>query len=80
MTYIINPPPRQRLVVAPLPPRRAAKFKRTDVIRALEAVRASGLVVAEIEIKLDGSSIRIVSPDAPSKADGDLFSRWEHRL
>ena len=49
-------------------------------MRAVEAARASGITVAEIEIKLDGSAIRICSPEAQGRADDDLFTRWEHRL
>lgn len=79
MFRAINPPPRQRQL-APVKTGRSAKFKKADVVRAVEAVRNTGMAVAEIEIRLDGSAIRIISTDAQPRNDGDLFSRWEHRL
>ena len=62
------------------PPRglRNTKFKKADIVRAVEAVRAAGIPVAEI--RTDGSAIRILSPDARPRTDGDLFSRWEQQL
>lgn len=79
MIRVVSPPPRRRQNT-PIKPVRSSKFKKADVIRAVEAARASGLTVAELEIKLDGSAIRISSPEAKPRTDGDLFNRWEDRL
>jgi len=49
-------------------------------VRAVEAARASGLTIAEVQIDLDGGAIRILSADARRPADADLYGRWEDRL
>ena len=76
----INPPPRQRLAPTPLRKARSARFKKVDIVRAVEAARASGLTIAEVQIDLDGGAIRILSADARRPADDDLYGRWEDRL
>lgn len=79
MIKVISARPRIRQAISPREPR-TSKFKKADVVRAVDAARAAGLLVAEIEVRTDGSAIRISSPDARPRTDGDLFTRWEQRL
>lgn len=69
---IISPPPRKRA-------RKRAPFKKVDVRRAIDAVKAGGLSVAKVEIKPDGS-ILLSSLEAVTAAGTDTFAEWEGRL
>lgn len=46
--------------------RRPSKFKKTDVTRALKAVRAAGFEIACVKISKDGSIV--VVPGTPREA------------
>lgn len=66
----LSPPARRRT------PR---SFKKADVLRAMDAVRAGGLTVAVVEIRADGT-IRLSSANASDQNNGDAFAEWESRL
>lgn len=58
--------------------RTPATFKKTDVVRLIEAARAAGLKVAGIEVMPDGTLrvVEIVCPQGPVSE----FDRWEAEL
>jgi len=69
-TPIVSPPARRRA---------HRSFKKADVLRAMDAVRAGGLSVAIVEIRPDGT-IRLSAAEAASESNGDAFVEWENRL
>lgn len=54
-------------------------FRKADVLRAMDAVRAGGLAVAVVEIRADGT-IRLSAANAAEANKADAFSEWEGRL
>lgn len=70
--------------ISPIVPRsrtrKPAPFKKVDVRRAIDAVKAGGLAIASVEIRPDGT-IRLSSLEAAAASSGaDAFSEWESRL
>lgn len=66
-----DPPPMRRRI-----PR---SFKKADVLRAMDAVRAGGLVVAVVEIKTDGT-IRLSAASRSDQKPADAFAEWGWQL
>lgn len=80
MLRAINPPLRTRPQIVDKPKRRKATFKKSDVLRAMDAAKTGGLLLGGLEIRPDGT-IRVLSPDAAKAANApDLFEEWEARL
>lgn len=80
MLRAINPPPRTRPQVSEKPKRRKSSFKKADVLRAIDAVKAGGMSLGSLEIRPDGT-IRISSSEVAKVAhDPDAFDEWEARL
>lgn len=58
--------------------RSPASFKKTDVVRLIEAARAAGLKVTGVEFTADGT-LRALEA-APSRSQVSEFDRWEQEL
>lgn len=59
-------------------PRTPASFKKTDVVRLIEAARAAGLIVTGVEVTPDGT-VRTFET-APFQAQMSDFDRLEREL
>lgn len=72
-----------RPILPPAPPVRRRRiprsFKKADVLRAMNAVREGGLVIAVVEIKADGT-IRLSTASGSDQKPADDFAEWESRL
>lgn len=78
MIRAINTPP----TVSTLPKARqrpSRGFRKADILRAMDAVRAGGLSVAVVEIRPDGT-FRLCAANEDLKTGGDAFSKWESHL
>lgn len=58
--------------------RTPATFKKTDIVRLVEAARAAGLKVAGVEVTPDGT-LRAVEVVCPQQSVSE-FDRWEAEL
>ncbi len=58
--------------------RRPSTFKKSDVIRAMNAVQAAGLEVARLEVRPDGSIV--VVPGKPEEMLHPDANPWDHVL
>lgn len=58
--------------------RRPALFKKTDVVRLIEAVRAAGGSVAGVEVMPDGT-LRVLET-GPTRLPASDFDRYEKEL
>lgn len=60
--------------------RSSRSFKKADVQRAIAAMKAGGLSISTVEIRIDGT-ITINTPEAAaSLRPSDIFDEWEARL
>lgn len=58
--------------------RTPATFRKSDVVRLIEAARAAGLKVAGVEVTPDGT-LRAVEVVCPQQSVSE-FDRWEAEL
>ena len=59
--------------------RKRQSFKKTDILRAMDAAKAGGLDIGIVEVTPDGA-IRMATIAATGNGKHDLFSNWEDRL
>lgn len=58
--------------------RASALFKKADVVRLIEAVRATGMTVGGVEVTSDGT-LRVLET-TPARAPQSDFERYEAEL
>jgi len=59
-------------------PRTPASFKKTEVVRLIEALRSTGFNVKEVRLKPDGT-VSVFEDGVPAEALSD-FERYETEL